>query len=246
MVHGGPTITSVHDIDAEPTPRVPLSRARVLRAAVEIADAEGVDGLTMRRIAAELDVEAMSLYHHVPNKESVLDGMVEMVIEEIVAAGAALTGPAAEDDWRGALRARLLAARAVQMRHKWAPAVIATRTGMSMAIVAWFDGLLGVLRAGGFSFDLAHHSLHALGSHALGFAQELFAPGSPEEEAEQEEEFDQMMEFFPNLAGMMAEIAHDGPDDTIGWCDDQTEFEFTIDVLIDGLERRRQLELAAD
>ena len=198
--------------------------------------------MTMRRLAEALDVEAMSLYHHVPNKESVLDGMVETVIEEIVAEGAAIVGPAPEDDWQGALRARLLAARRVQMRHKWAPAVIATRTEMSMAIIGWFDGLLGILRAGGFSFDLAHHALHALGSQALGFAQELFVPGSPEEEAEQEAMFEQMMDFFPNLAGMMAEIAHDGPDDTLGWCDDQTEFEFTIDVLLDGLEQRRLRE----
>ncbi|MGI9579111.1 MAG: TetR/AcrR family transcriptional regulator C-terminal domain-containing protein [Microthrixaceae bacterium] len=206
---------------------------------MELADREGIDALTMRRLAAALDVEAMSLYHHVPNKEAVLDGVAELIVEEIRAEADGTEKPDPVEDWAATLRSMLLAARRVQMRHKWAPAVIATRSHMSPTIIGWFDEVLGVMHAGGFSWDLAHHSMHAIGSQALGFVQEMFVPASPEAEEANDEMFEAMIEHFPNLAAMMAEISHDSEEDTLGWCDDQTEFEFSVDVLLDGLERRR-------
>lgn len=228
------------DVDAEVEPRIPLNRGRVLRAAVELVDRDGLDALTMRRLAEELGVEAMSLYHHVANKEAVLDGIAEVVVGEVQAAVGAADLPDAADDWQAALRARILTARSVMLRHPWAPRILETRSEMNPTIIAWFDQVLGVLVEGGFSFDLAHHAMHALGSRALGFAQELFVPDDTDVGGEEAlAMFEQMAEQFPYITGMMAEVVHDDADSTLGWCDDQAEFEFGLDVLLDGLERRR-------
>lgn len=218
--------------------RVPLSRDRVLRAAVELADREGIAALTMRSLARALGVEAMSLYYHVANKEALLDGMVEAVVTEVNEAAAALESPSPASDWRGALRARVLEARRVMLRHRWAPAVIESRTAMTPAVVLYFEGVLGIMRAGGLSYDLGHQGLHALGSRALGFAQELFQPSEGEADTS-DELMAEMVDRLPHLLGMLAAISHDTPDTTLGWCDDQREFEFGLDLLLDGLERLR-------
>jgi len=103
-------------------------------------------------------------------------------------------------------------------------------------VLLYYDGLLRLMRDGGFSYDLIHHALHALGSRALGFSQELFDPGA-DQPADVPPD---MAAQLPNLVGMMAEIAHDDPESTLGWCDDQTEFEFGLDVILDGLDRLRE------
>jgi AcrR family transcriptional regulator len=221
-------------------PRPPLSRPRVLRAAVALADREGVGALTMRRLAHELGVEPMSLYHHVANKAAVLDGAVEVVVGEIVAAAEQAAVPDPSRDWRAAMRACILAAREVLLRHRWAPPLIESRAMLSPELMGYYDGLLGIFRAGGFSYDLAHHAMHALGSRALGFAQELFAPDDAGAGAvDAAVLLEQMADRYPHLAGMMADAAHDDPDGTLGWCDDQAEFEFALDLILDGLDRRR-------
>lgn len=224
---------------AKNAPRTPLSRERVMRAAVDVADSEGIAAVSMRRIGQELGVEAMSLYNHVAGKEALLDAMVEQVATEIVAAVASLDSPDPATDWRGALRARALAAREVMLRHRWAPGVLETRTTMSLDIVRYFDGVVAILRAGGFSNDLTHHSLHALGSRVIGFSQELFDPGDAAADGASEELLAAMAVQIPHLVEMLGEVAHDDPGSTLGWCDDQSEFEFGLDVLLDGLERRR-------
>ena len=229
-------------VESDPTraaPRLPLSRERVMRAAVEVADAEGITAVSMRRIGQELGVEAMSLYNHVAGKEALLDAMVEQVAAELVAAVENLDSPHPAADWQGALRARALAAREVMLRHRWAPGVLETRTTMNLDIVRYYDGVVGILRAGGFSHDLAHHSLHALGSRVIGFSQELFDPGDAASSDASEEMLAAMAAQIPHLVEMLGEVAHDDPGSTLGWCDDQTEFEFGIDVVLDGLERRR-------
>lgn len=220
-------------------PRIPLSKERVLNAAVKVADEGNIDSLTMRNLAEELGVEAMSLYYHVANKEAVLDGVVETLMREIAEAVGGFDVPAEVDDWKAAVRQRILKAREIMLRHPWAPDVFETRTRMGPTIVLYFEGLLGLLREGGFSYDLAHHSMHALGSRVLGFSHELFQPDSAEADAEAQEMFEHMADQLPYLAGMMMEIVHDDPDSTLGWCDDQTEFEFALDVILDGLERLR-------
>jgi AcrR family transcriptional regulator len=223
-----------------PVPRPPLSRDRVLRAAVDLADREGLEALTMRQLAQALGVEAMSLYHHVANKAAILDGAIEVVFDEVVAAADRAGGPPPDEDWRAAMRARILAARRVLLRHRWAPGVIETRTTLSPAVIGYFDGMLAIFRAGGFSYDLAHHALHALGSRALGFSRELFEPDDPAAGEELATAgIAQLADRFPHIAAMVAEIAHDDPGSTLGWCDDQVEFEFGLDLILDGLDRRR-------
>jgi hypothetical protein len=95
------------------------------------------------------------------------------------------------------------------------------------------------MRDGGFSYDLIHHALHALGSRALGFTQELFDPGTGSSGDDADAGLESMAGQLPYLVGMMAEIAHDDPDTTLGWCDDQTEFEFGLDLILNGLDRMR-------
>jgi len=227
---------------AEPAsePRLPLSRERVLRAAVKIADEGGIEALTMRRLAEELGTEAMSLYYHVASKELVLDGIAEAIIAEVNDVAGAIDAPSAGASWKTAVRRRILAAREVLLRHRWAPRVLETRTTASPAVLLYLDGLFGLMRDGGFSYDLIHHATHALGSRALGFSQELFDPGGGDgDDDEATAALASMATQIPHLVGMMMEVAHDDPDTTLGWCDDQTEFEFGLDLILDGLERMR-------
>ncbi len=221
------------------TERIPLSRERVLRAAVDLADEAGIEAVSMRKLGQELGVEAMSLYNHVANKEDILDGMVDVVMEEI-------SLERQGSDWKEILRNLILRARASMLAHAWVPGLMETRQEIGIPVMRYFNEVLGILRAGGFSYDLAHHALHALSSRALGFTQELFEP----EDAEQANEdvnrlLSEMAHVIPNIVEMVTEISHtDGPDETLGWCDDQTEFLFALDLLLDGLELKRQAELA--
>jgi AcrR family transcriptional regulator len=205
----------------------------VLAAAVAIADSEGLKALTMRRLAADLDVEAMSLYYHLPAKEALLDGVVESVLTEICTAAAG-TGPA--EDWRARLREQFLTARRIMLRHPWAPGLLTSRSSIPPVVYGYYDGIVATLVAGGFSYRLAHRALHAFGSMTLGFAQEIFTPGDADAE---EEELAAMAEALPHLTAMVASEAHDADDPTLGWCDSQIEFEFTLDLLLDGLSRLR-------
>jgi AcrR family transcriptional regulator len=224
--------------DSSTQPRIPLTKDRVLGAAVALADASGIESVTMRKLAGELGVEAMSLYYHVANKEELLDGMVDAIVSEIEQACGGFAVPE-RVDWKTAMRNRILTARAVMLRHPWAPGVLETRTTLSSAMVRHFDTLLGIMVEGGFSYDLGHHAMHTLGSRALGFNQELFVPDNDSQEEQGDEMLAQMAEQVPYLMGMMQEIVHDDPDSTLGWCDDQSEFEFGLDLILDGLEQRR-------
>jgi len=200
----------------DPRPRTPLTRDRVLRAAVRMADGRGIAAVTMRNLAADLDVEAMSLYHHVPGKADLLDGMAEAVVAEINARVGDSAGATTPDTWRDAVRTRILAAREVMLGHPWAPGVISSRTTMNPAVMRYFDALTGQLLGGGLPADLVHHGLHALGSRALGFTLELFqtADGAPGPDAE--EEMAQVAALFPNVAALMPTAVHDA-DTTLGW-----------------------------
>lgn len=218
-------------------PRSPLNRERVLRAAIEVADEGGMEALTMRNLAHHLGVEAMSLYYHIENKEALLDGVVEVIVGEINEAVAGIDESTVKTDWKPVMRSRILTAREVLLRHRWAPAVIEQRSTMSPTIIYYFEGMLRIFRAGGFSHDLAHHAMHALGSKALGFSQELFEPDDAAEEEASAEMLEAMASQLPHLVEMLSAITHEDPDSTLGWCDDQTEFEFGLDLLLDGLER---------
>ena len=220
----------------DPTPRIPLTRERVLRAAIALADVGGIEALSMRRLGQELGVEAMSLYNHVANKDDVLDGMVDAVVGEINDIVSEIEMPSG--DWVPAARRRILSARAVLLRHPWAPGVMESRTNMTAPMLRYFDGLIGLFREAGFSVDLTHHAMHTLGSRALGFTQELYDDSDDLSDEAMMMFLQQMAGEYPHLVGMVQEISHDD-DSTLGWCDDQSEFEFALDLILDGLERLR-------
>jgi AcrR family transcriptional regulator len=223
------------------TRREPLSRDRVLAAAVTLADGEGLPAVTMRRLAADLGVEAMSLYHHLPGKNGLLDGLVDTVVGEIDIAIERLGPAAADQDWRAAVRQRCLAAREVVLLHPWVPPLFGSRKTIPAVVYLHYEKILATLIAGGFSYHLAHRALHALGSMALGFVNEPFSP-APAADGDgpdpTEAELTQMAEALPHLSAMVAAELHAEDTDTLGWCDSQAEFEFTLDLLLDGLARQ--------
>jgi AcrR family transcriptional regulator len=223
--------------------RTPLTRERVLRAAVALADERGLEELTMRKLGQDLGVEAMSLYNHVSNKDDILNGVVEVVAVEIVAAVEGIDPEGdAREEWKGVARRRMLAAREVMLRHRWAPAVFESRTDIPAPLLAYYDSLLRLMRQGGMSLDLAHHAMHALGSRAIGFSQELFVTDDKDPDPEMVGMMiRQMSAHYPDLADLLKIVVHD-PDSTLGGCDDQFEFEFGLDLLLDGLERLRDAE----
>lgn len=214
--------------------RTPLTRARVLQTAVGLADSEGIDALTIRRLAEQLGVEPMSLYYHVPNKDAILDGTVDLVFAEIEEATGGFTVPETDAAWKSSLRARILAARTVMLRHPWAPGVVDSRTDLGLTTARYVDSVVGTLRSGGLSYDLIHHAMHALGSRMFGFSQEL---GEPDDASTDAAAMEQMAAHVPHLAAMLSVVRHVDPDSTLGWCDDQFEFEFGLDLILDGLER---------
>ncbi|MEY9856040.1 AcrR family transcriptional regulator [Catenulispora sp. GAS73] len=214
--------------------RTPLTRDRVVAAGIGLADRDGIESISMRRVAQELGVEAMSLYTHVRTKDDLLDGMVDAVIGEIPTTAADSADSA---DWKSSLRQMSLAARAVVLAHPWAPQPIETRTAPGPAALRYINAVLGVLREGGFTVAQAHHALHILGSRLLGFTQMLFddsGDGDPEAAAAIA---DQLAPTFPHVAEMALAVAHTG---VLGPCDDDAEFAFALDFLLDGLERLLQ------
>lgn len=217
--------------------RPALTREGVLQTAMRLADRGGLDALTMRALADELGVEAMSIYYHLPNKNAILDGVVESVFVEIEGEVGGFEVPAGTDasNWAPRLAARILGARRVLLRHPWAPWIMNVRGAPGPTAARHIDGVVGIMHAGGMSYDLIHHALHALGSRVYGYVQEL----SDDKDAPAQVDLAQLATFAPHLAGMFAEVVHDDPESTLGWCDDQTEFEFGLDLLLEGLERRR-------
>ena len=209
--------------------RETVTRQRVVETAVALADREGLDSVSMRRLGTELGIEAMSLYTHVRSKKDLLDAMVEAVF-------AKLKSPERPDGWKASLRQAILDARGVLLRHPWAPDVIETRAAPGPSMLAHYDRVMGILRDGGFSVELTHHALHLLGSRLLGFTRELWddsAEVAPDEAAAMAA---QLAATLPHVAEMAVAATHDGG---LGVCDTNAEFAFSLDVMLDGLERLR-------
>jgi AcrR family transcriptional regulator len=211
---------------------VPLSKERVLDAAVALADAQGVEGLSMRKLAQELGVVPMALYKHVANKDELLDGMVDLVVGEI-------DPPAGGTDWKTAMRRRVLSARGALLRHPWASRVMESRSSPTPAVLAYMDSMIGMFRAGGFTIDLTHHAMHAMGSRLLGFSQELFDETADVGPGMDAETLRELAGRFPHVTELVVAITHDQASVVGQGCDDQFEFEFALDLMLDGLERLR-------
>ncbi|MEV6843471.1 TetR/AcrR family transcriptional regulator C-terminal domain-containing protein [Actinoplanes sp. NPDC051411] len=215
--------------DSRAATRAPsrLSREGIVAAAVELADRDGLDGLSMRRLAQHLGVDAMSIYYHVHDKKALLGAMADAVAAEIPQAPAA-------GAWTARLRALIIGARRVMLRHPWAVRVFTDRATPTPAVLLHIERVLAVMRTGGCSVDLGHHAIHLLGSRILGFSQDLFddAPAAGESAPPPPE----WAETLPHVVELAAAVTHDG---ALSGCDDEAEFAFGLDLLIDGLERRR-------
>jgi AcrR family transcriptional regulator len=207
--------------------RTRLSRERVLDAAIAIADAHGLVGLTMRSLARDLGVQPMSLYHYVANKEEIIDGVVDVVFTQI-------EFPADDLDWKRAMRERAHSARAVFRRHPWAIGLVETRTTPGLATLQHHDAVIGNLRRAGFSVPMAAHAFALLDSYTFGFAlQEANLPFDADTVAEVANAMiDQFpSDLFPHLAEMAAEhVMQPGYD--FG-----DEFGYGLELILDGLER---------
>lgn len=214
--------------------REPLSRERVLAAAVALADAsgtsDGADAVSMRRLAQELGVVPMALYKHVADKDALLDGMVDVVVAEIDAPDPSLR-------WRPAMRARILSAREAQLRHPWARRVMETRVAPTPTVLAYLDSTLAILLDGGLSPDLTHHVMHAMGSRVFGFTQELYEQSATPPDEVAPEQAAMLAAMFPHVVTVATSRAHDRSSTVGPGCDDAFEFAFSVDLLLDGIER---------
>ncbi len=206
--------------------REPLNGERIVAAALALADREGVESLSMRKIARELGVQAMSLYNHVANKEEILDELVEHIVAEIEV-------PSLEDDWKIAMRKRGISAHEMLLRHPWAIMTMMTRANAGPAMLRYVNATLGSLREAGFSYELADHIWHAMDNHIYGFTlQEVNFPFEEADYADAAKEFmpsfaSDEFPYFTELATLIMEKKHSGIHD----------FTFGLDLILDGLER---------
>ncbi len=211
-------------------PRIPLSRERMLRAAMVLADSGGIESLSMRRLAEELGVKAMSLYNHVADRDEIVDGIVDLVFAEIVV-------PADQGDWKAAMRARGISAHQALRRHPWASSLMQSRTNPGPATLRHHDTVIGSLRAAAFTIHLAAHAFAVMDSYIYGFAQQqhnLTYTTAEEAAAVAESILRQLpARTYPHLAEMIIEHVLT-PD-----YDYAKEFDFGLDLILDGLEAIR-------
>jgi AcrR family transcriptional regulator len=200
----------------------------VLRAAITLVDEGGIGALSMRKLAQEVGVEAMSLYNHVANKDDIVDGMLDLVASE-------MDPPPEGVDWKAALRASAISTHEALMRHPWASNLWMSARKVSPERMRHGDAVLRCLREGGFSKDVTYHAFHALQSHVLGFTLYVqsfqFDVGDLEEMAATFLR-DFPADEYPHLAEHIEQ--HMEPSD-----ERQGTFEFGLDFVLDGLERLR-------
>ena len=207
--------------------RTPLTRERVLRAAVALADENGIDALTMRRLASELGVEAMSLYNHVENKDELLAGILGLVASEVELPE--------DDDWKLAIRRHAISDRDTSLRHPWASALGMSRRSGGASQVRSADWLLRTLREAGLPKELTYHAFHIVQSYVLGYTlQQLNFPHEGEELAGMAAAFLAKLpsDEFPDFVEHVHQ--HLEPHD-----DEEGGFELGLDLILDSLERLR-------
>ena len=208
-----------------------LDRDAVVTAAIALADAEGLDALSMRALAARLHVVPMALYKHIADKEDLLGRMVDRVIE-------GYAPPVAGGDWQARVRSRVLSARDAILLHPWLGSAIDSRTRRTETVLAYMNAVAGDFIEGGVSPDLTHYAMHALGTRIWGYSTEAFedADAPTPQDADQPALLAYMTEHFPHVVTIAMDAAGRNPS---GSCETQTEFEFTLDLLLDSVERLR-------
>jgi AcrR family transcriptional regulator len=204
----------------------------VLRAAVALADEGGFESLTMRKLAKELGVEAMSLYNHVANKDDLLDGMIDIVFSEIEL-------PSTDIDWKAALRKRAVSTRDALARHRWAIGLMEGRTNHGPANLRLHNAVLECLRAAGFSIEMAVHAYSVQDAYIYGFAlqeRDMSSESATDFAAEaqrQMSEYQAVLGDYPHLVEVVGGyVAKSGYDYA-------TEFVFGLDLILDGLDKLR-------
>jgi AcrR family transcriptional regulator len=212
--------------------REPLSKDRVLRSAMELADSEGLEALSMRRLASELGVEAMSLYYHVKSKNDILDGIVDLALGEV-------QRPSGGSDWKSAVRRSAISYHDTLRRHRWVTSV-PTSGEASVAQLRYMDALLKRLREAGLSPELTHHAYHALDSHVVGSALWLARiPPKKELDALARDVLRQLpADTYPDLVLHIQQHLS-------GAARGMKFFEFGLDLILEGIERRRDASLSA-
>ena len=230
-------VTRRQAADARPDAGGPLSRERVLAGALRLADEIGIEQFTMRRLAAALGVKPMTIYHHVPGKEQIIDGVVDMVFAEIAL-------PPPDQPWATAMRTRCRSAREVLSRHPWATPLMETRTTPGPATLRHHDAVLGCLRGGGLSLELTAHAYAIIDSFVYGFAmQEAALPFRGEEEIAGLAE--QIMQAFPDgeyphfVEFTTEHVLRPGYHFAVS-------FEIGLDLILDGIERIRRAAETTD
>jgi len=199
--------------------RAPLTRDRIIDAAVVLADTGGVDVLSMRKLGAELGVEAMSLYNHVENKDDILDGMIDHVFQTIPL-------PAADSDWRFSIRDTALAALDQFVEHPWMVNLLMQRGTYGQSSLRFMDRILGLFRDAGFTEEDAHHAWQMLASHTMGYAFQQ-ASGGHDKHGREWSLPD--LSGFPNVSALAPYLAD---------CKFDVEFAFGLDIIIAGLAAR--------
>ena len=209
--------------------RPPLSKERVLRCAIRLADKDGIEALSMRKLARALDVEAMSLYNHVKNKDDIIDGMVDIVVSEMEV-------PSLKADWKAAMRSRAISAHKVLLRHPWATMPMVSRINVGPAMLRYIDATLGCLLEAGFSSEMADRAWNALDSHIYGFTlQALNFPVETDAYAATAAEYLPMIpaDKYPYMNRLSRQVAE-------GQYDGINQFEFGLDLILNGLDACRR------
>jgi AcrR family transcriptional regulator len=208
--------------------RTPLTRERVLRAAVALADESGIDSLSMRRLGQELGVEAMSLYNHVANKDDLLNGITDLILREIELPDA--------EDWKEALRRHAISAHDVFVSHPWACSLALSPDRNSTASVERAEWMLAQLREGGFSPEVTYHAYHAIDAHILGFTLWQLGHGIVDAEHLREMATEFFRRFGPDEFPFLREHAeqHFAGFGSTG----KGAYELVLDLILDGVERQ--------
>jgi AcrR family transcriptional regulator len=213
-----------YDVGMTTTQRPTLTRDRIIETAVAYADEHGIDALSMRKLGAELDVEAMSLYNHVGNKDDIYDGMIDWVF-------ASIPLPDRDTNWQESIRSIGVAGMDAFTTHSWVVSLLMVRGNFGPSALRFTDAVIGILTEAGFSDEDAHHAWQMVASHTMGYAFQAGAnpTGMQQEHMDVEATLAALGDHFPNVARLAPLLAQ---------CEYGSEYAFGLEIIIDGLAAR--------